>query len=200
MTTITYLNPKQCWATINAATNTRDHLLLWFLWEVGPRITEALSVVPDDLVLAEDKVVLRNLKHGPDAYREVLLSEELQQGLAAYIKAKRIHKKERIWPFTRQHAYYILHQAAMAAGLGGKIILLSETHKLHSVSPHRFRDAIFTAKLQYRPDAQGQKLVQQQAGHTRFETTAKYLKLGLADQRKLDEGFYEHIKEKGHAV
>ncbi len=200
---ITYLSPQDILLIISKTKNPRDHLLLSFLWETGCRVSETLAVTPADVHPDQNVVVIHHLKSqrrnqngvplpvAPvENFRSVLITPDMTDAMAKFIKAVRCPKNATVFKIGRRQADEVVKQAAAAAGFRGKCILLLEHNKPHYVSAHRFRDAIAVAKMNYNADAVGQKLLQQQLGHKRFETTSKYIKLGLEDQRKNDAGFW----------
>jgi len=58
----TYLEPSEISLLENAASNTRDRLLIRVLFRLGCRISEALSLEVDDIDLAQGTVKIQHLK------------------------------------------------------------------------------------------------------------------------------------------
>jgi len=191
-TTKTYLTPDDVLLIISKAKSQRDKLLMTMAWETGARISELLGITPADINTEQSTVIIRHLKDRSKEgdYRPVLLTKDLVGSLEAFIRAVRRRRNDRVFPISRRQADLIIKIAAEDAGFGGKCLLLTRHHRLHGVSFHRLRDAIATAKLEFNGDAVGLELMRQQLGHKKIETTMRYLKMGLADQKRNDEGFW----------
>ncbi|MFW6102540.1 MAG: tyrosine-type recombinase/integrase [Chloroflexota bacterium] len=58
----TYLEPSEISLLENAASNTRDRLLIRVLFHLGCRVSEALSLEVDDIDLAQGTVKIQHLK------------------------------------------------------------------------------------------------------------------------------------------
>ena len=58
----TYLTTEEVAKLENAATNTRDRLLIRILFHLGIRVTEAIALTVDDIDLVNGKVVIQHLK------------------------------------------------------------------------------------------------------------------------------------------
>ena len=112
--------------------------------------------------------------------RLIPLDRETFKLIKEYLK-KRRSNDDRLIPLTRQRVNQIVKEAAEEASLGGKILLNPEsgTGKRHYVSPHRLRDAFAIYWLDAKDSPEAQKALQEQLGHMRFDTTAKYLKLDV---------------------
>lgn len=117
--------------------------------------------------------------------RLIPLDRETLNLTKEYLK-KRNNDDDRLIPLTRQRVDQVLKGAAERAGLGGKILLNPEsgTGARHYVSPHKLRDAFALRWLRAKNDPEAQKALQEQLGHMRFDTTARYLKLDVQDIAK----------------
>lgn len=123
--------------------------------------------------------------------RIITLDAETFKLMKEYLEKRRVDD-ERLIPLTRQMVNVILREAAEKAGLGGKILLNPEgaTGERHYVSPHRLRDAFAIRWLDRKDDPEAQKALQEQLGHKKFDTTARYLKLDIQRIEKVyDEVF-----------
>jgi integrase/recombinase XerD len=90
---------------------------------------------------------------------------------------KRNGDTDRLISITRQMVYKIIRACAEKAGFHGQVILNPNTGRKHFVHPHSFRDSLAVDWLTMYGSAEGQKALQDQLGHKRFETTARYFKL-----------------------
>ena len=122
--------------------------------------------------------------------RIILLDRETMSLIQEYLD-KRETRDARLIPLTRQRINQVISEAAERAGLGGKILLNPETDTglRHRISPHKLRDAFALHWLERADDPEAQKALQEQLGHTRFDTTARYLKLDL----KRRETVYDRV-------
>lgn len=94
------------------------------------------------------------------------------------IGAGEVSPDDKVISLSRVMVYKIVRNAAMAAGLAGKVLLNPETGKLHYVHPHDFRNALAVAWLDIAgDDATKQKALQTALGHKSFDTTMKYYRL-----------------------
>jgi len=105
-------------------------------------------------------------------------AELIEEYKKAASGSHQITAEQRLIPLTRQMVYYIVRDAANAAGLTGKLFLNPETGKHHYVHPHDFRSALAVSWLEYAgADANRQQALQKHLGHQNFETTLRYNKL-----------------------
>jgi len=58
-----------------------------------------------------------------------------------------------------------------------------ETGRVHSISPHRLRDAFAVHAMKFDDSADGLRLLQEHLGHASFNTTARYRKIA-GDEHK----------------
>ena len=113
-----YLLLPEVHQLLDAATHPRDHLLASLLWHTGARITEALAVTREHLVLKDQwssGVLLDKLKtrgRPRQVKRQVLrkrwvpiTDERFILELRRYIKGQGLQAGERLFPFTRQWGY-----------------------------------------------------------------------------------------------
>jgi integrase len=110
--------------------------------------------------------------------RMVSVGEESCSLLKEFLSAANIGVDEAIFPITRQMIYKVVRDAALAAGLSGRVFLNPETGKHHYVHPHDFRSALAVSWLEVAGgDANKQKALQSHLGHKSFDTTMRYNKL-----------------------
>lgn len=150
-----YLSPEEARRLIDAARNPVDRLFFWTLWVAGARVSEVLSLTVADLDLDHKRVSLPALKRKDrDAKLVALWDEALVQELKDYCKAR--SAEWRLFPFTRQLAYYKVRVAGRRAGLGD------------GVHPHTLRHSL---AVSWSLSGGNLQLLQRQLGHKRFSTT-----------------------------
>lgn len=115
---------------LNAATHARDHLLASLLWHTGARVSEALALTPEHLVIQDEwssGILLDQLKkrgRPRKPLRQLVRKRWLPitdmgfaRELQRYIASQGIKAGERIFPFTRQWAYKRVTALAARAAL-----------------------------------------------------------------------------------
>src|SRR4051812_42863076 len=87
-----YVTPEQARAVIDAATRTRDRLLVECLWQSGGRVSEVTRLRRCDIDPGEGALVLENLKQRRRELRRkrVYVSSSLVGALVAYCTDARI--------------------------------------------------------------------------------------------------------------
>ncbi|MFZ0011494.1 MAG: tyrosine-type recombinase/integrase [Halobacteriota archaeon] len=80
-----YLEKEQIDEMLDAAKtcNTRDYLLLRFMWRTGVRVSEVINVTPNDIEFKNSVVNIRKAKGRRQ--RRVLLDEETLKMLSDYV-------------------------------------------------------------------------------------------------------------------
>jgi integrase/recombinase XerD len=86
-----------------------------------------------------------------------------------------------IFGINRHRGFQIVRDCAERAGLS--MLLNPESGKLHHVSPHRFRDFLAIQAMKADDSGDGLRLLQQHLGHSSFNTTARYRKIGGEEHR-----------------
>jgi integrase len=116
--------------------------------------------------------------------RIVNVGNVAMNNIQEYVKARKGIKRyetDLLFPIKRVTVNDIVKQAAIKAGLSGKILTNPETGRKHFVSPHKFRDALavdwLSSSFDDVTEADKQKALQMHLGHKRYETTARYQKL-----------------------
>lgn len=99
-----------------------------------------------------------------------LLKDYIKRGGPVKQKGKRL-----IFGINRHRAWQIIKECAERAGLPN--LINPETGKVHSVSPHRLRDAFAVHAMKLDNSGDGLRLLQEHLGHVSFNTTAKYRKV-----------------------
>ena len=161
-----YLKAELIRNTLKNIKNSRDHVLIRFLWMTGVRITEALKVKVGHIDFDQQTVVINHLKSRKWKRRTIPLHHKLVSMLLIYTAA--MNKDKLLFDFTRQRADQIVKKYF---GSG--------------VSCHMFRD---TFAVHYMQSGGELYKLQRLLGHSHITTTTKYLKIVPEDLRdKLDE-------------
>lgn len=90
--------------------------------------------------------------------------------------------RQMIFGINRHRAWQIIRECANKAGLSD--LVNPETGRLHGVSPHRLRDSFAVMAVKMDDSGDGLRLLQQHLGHTSFNTTARYRKVGGEEHRE----------------
>jgi integrase/recombinase XerD len=118
-----------------------------------------------------------------------MLSDYIKCGGPVNRKGKRL-----IFGINRHRAWQIVRECAERARLPK--LVNPETGRIHNVSPHRLRDAFAIWAMKVDDSGDGLRLLQEQLGHTSFNTTAKYRKVA-GEELKV---WYEKLwKKEGRA-
>jgi site-specific recombinase XerD len=106
----------------------RDYLLFVFGINTGLKITEMLDIKVGDVLEKEDSV--KNFYSFPhhEMMKEIYLNSKVKQAILHYVQNEHLSFENFLFkssktdkPITRQQAYRIIHQAAEAIGIQGKI-------------------------------------------------------------------------------
>jgi len=98
--------------------------------------------------------------------------------------------KRLIFGINRHRAWQVVTECAKRAGLPK--LVNPDTGKMHSISPHRLRDAFAVHAVKLNDSGDGLRLLQEHLGHTSFDTTAKYRKVAGEELR----GWYDRLWSK----
>ena len=99
-----------------------------------------------------------------------MLKEYIERGGPVVRDGKRL-----IFGINRHRAWQIIRECAERAGLPK--LVNSETGKIHSVSPHRLRDAFAVYAVKTDDSGDGLRLLQEHLGHANIGTTMRYRKV-----------------------
>jgi site-specific recombinase XerD len=106
----------------------RDYVLFVFGINTGLKITEMLDIKVGDIFSKEDGVKNFFLYPHHETLKEVYLNHKVKQALQHYVENSKLTNEDFLFkssktdkPITRQQAYRIIHQAALAIGIEGKI-------------------------------------------------------------------------------
>ena len=176
-----YLVLPEIHAVLGKALDQSLHFLLNFLWHTGARISEALSVTREDLVLNTERgslVVLANLKRKPgrpskkkkhDPKRMVPITDpDFIDQAKRYVATLNPRQGEPLFSLNRQQVHYQLEKIERAFADEGQPLPVA------SLSAHTFRHS-FAVNLLF----QGRdiRVVQGLLGHADLASTEIYLKV-----------------------
>jgi integrase/recombinase XerD len=157
------LTREEVKALLEAPRNLGHRAILATLYGAGLRVSEATNLKVSDLDRARHLIHVRGGKGHKD--RQVMLSDQLREVLAAYWRWKRPAE----WlfpgdnpgrPIARKSVFEACKKAARRAGI------------TKSVHPHSLRHAFATHLLD---DGVSLAIIQALLGHTNLKTTARYL-------------------------
>ena len=97
--------------------------------------------------------------------------------------------KQLIFGINRHRGWQIVKDCADRAGLGK--LVNPETGKLHSVSPHRLRDAFAVMAVQRDDSTDSIRMLQEQLGHVNIGTTMRYRKVAGQELKRWYEKLWE---------
>lgn len=164
---ISYLTPEQVNKLEAVCSNEVDALLVRLLFQTGARISEVLALRPCDIDYQHQRLELPALKRKDISTKLVIVDPDTLDRLQSHCKGKSADKK--LFPISRQQAYYKLRMAAKKAGMG----------KIH---PHTLRDSL---AVNWALSGGNLNLLQRQLGHRSFSTTAdRYLVFSSEDVKK----------------
>ena len=116
--------------------------------------------------------------------RSNTISNELIDLLRDFTQGMELH--DRVIKLSRQAIYNIIREMASEVGLQGKCILNPDTGRKQYVHPHILRASLAVDWLKIAGgDINKQKALQEQLGHSSFDTTMRYNKLAPSQVRKV---------------
>jgi len=117
---------------------------------------------------------LRTLPVDPDTLH--MLKDYVRRGGPVCREGKKF-----IFGINRHRAWQIVRDCAQRAGLSR--LLNPETGRTRGISPHRLRDAFAVHAVKADDSGDGLRLLQEHLGHSSFNTTAQYRKVGGREHR-----------------
>jgi integrase/recombinase XerD len=99
-----------------------------------------------------------------------------------------------LFPFNRHRGWQIIRECAQRAGLPK--LVNPESGRIHSVSPHKLRDAFAIHAMKVDDSGDGMRLLQEHLGHASFNTTAKYRKIAGEEHK----AWYERLWQPKESV
>jgi len=94
-----------------------------------------------------------------------------------------------LFGINRHRAWQIVRDCALRAGLPR--LKNPESGRVHSVSPHRLRDAFAIHAVKVNDTGDGLRLLQEHLGHQSITTTMRYRKLSGEEQRQWFDKLWE---------
>jgi integrase/recombinase XerD len=101
-------------------------------------------------------------------------------------------EKRLIFGITRHRAWQVIKECAEKANLSK--LVNPETGRVHSVSPHKLRDAFAVHAVKQNDSGDGLRLLQEHLGHQSFNTTAKYRKISGEEHREWYDRLWKEDK------
>jgi integrase/recombinase XerD len=102
-------------------------------------------------------------------------------------------RKVLLFGIGRHRAWQIIRECAEKAGLSD--LVNPDTGKERGVSPHRLRDAFAVNAMKVDPTVEGARMLQQQLGHSSFDTTARYRKISEDEHRAWYQRLWDRFKK-----
>ena len=106
-----------------------------------------------------------------------------------------LHGKLFLFEITRNRARQVIRECADRAGL--EPLVNTETGRVHSVSPHRLRDAFAVMAVRHDDSTDGVRMLQEQLGHANIGTTMRYRKVAGQELKEWYKGLWGNDGEKG---
>lgn len=188
----------------NAATCMGGKLLIRLLAGLGCRVSEALGLTVEDIDFLGGTVTIQHLKPrvrlgcpkcGARLTRDTFCPKCGLKVEEAIVKEE-VHRRMRTLPIdgetlrllkiSRHRACQIVKECAERANWPK--LVSPETGRIHSVSPHRLRDAFAIHAMRVDDSGDGLRLLQEHLGHVSFNTTARYRK-AAGEELKNMKGF-----------
>lgn len=187
----TYLEPEQARALIDqpdcrTEAGSRDHALMLFLYNTGARISEALGVRAEDLLLGRRPQV--RVRGKGNRERVCPLWRETATAVARLVEAKPppqggpIFRSARGAPLTRDGAAHIIEKHAREVSKDEPAL------RRLRVTPHVLRHSCAVALLQSGVDL---VVIRDYLGHASVSTTSRYVSTNLGLRRSVLEAFWK---------
>ena len=132
-----------------------------------------------------DKIATREEVHR--RMRTLPIDGDTLEMLADFIR--RDKTKGLIFGINRHRAWQIVRDCADRAGLSP--LINPETGRVHTVSPHRLRDAFATHAVKRDDSGDGLRLLQEHLGHVSIATTMRYRKVAGKELKEWYEKLWE---------
>ena len=151
--TIKYLSKEKIKKVLHKAfeLDYKPYFIISILANTGIRVSELLSITPNDLLLDQRQLIIRGKG---DKIRNVDIPPDLAYRIITYVRNNNIKNKERVFKITRQRVYQI-------------------TKEIAGVNPHMFRHSYAIHLLRKTKNI---RYVQVQLGHSTIISTQVYLR------------------------
>lgn len=205
-----YITVSEALTIIKACANPRDKLILRTMWETAGRVSEVLSLVPENIDIGTNSIFLINLKQGrPDLKRVYLFPEStlckdlidychmhditngrwiFQGGVKMISKNDKIQKRDRRGQVSPTYIWYLIANPMEIGRRPGiaTTLNINKTKEGRRVSawPHLFRHG--AAMNIYRRTGR-LDVTQKELGHSNIATTEIYAQLMDNDVKEIIE-------------
>ena len=164
-----------------AVTRVRDRALLLLLYRTGMRIGELLQVKVDDIILAEQTILLYVGSKNYEG-REVYYSSDAEQALKDWLRTRDTTKRYLFYgrtdkPLSYVSAWTVMRKALERAGLSEK------GYSLHNLR-HTFATEMINHGMRV-------EVLQQILGHHDIEMTMRYARLS---NQRIEEDYYRAMR------
>ena len=162
---------------LDAVASVRDRAMIMLLLRTGMRIGELLEVKVDDIILADQKILIYVGSKNYEG-REVYYSSDAEQALKHWLRTRDNTKRYLFYGRSDKPLSYVAAWNAMRKTLE-RAGLLGKGYSLHSLR-HTFATEMINAGMRV-------EVLQQILGHQDIEMTLRYAR--LSDQRR-EEDYY----------
>jgi integrase/recombinase XerD len=168
-------------ALFAAVSSVRDRALLMLLYRTGMRIGELLQVKVDDIILAEQTILLYVGSKNYEG-REVYYSSDAEQALKDWLRTRDTTKRYLFYgrtdkPLSYVSAWTVMRKALERAGLSDK------GYSLHNLR-HTFATEMINHGMRV-------EVLQQILGHQDIEMTMRYARLS---NQRIEEDYYRAMR------
>ena len=158
----------------------RDYLMIDFLWNTGVRVSELCNFMVGDLDSYLGTLKVRSLKKRSrkkgkrEEWRSIPIPKNFINQIEDYIEVNSLDKETKLFPITRQDVYYLVRRYCRKAGI--------DSRRSH---PHIFRHSFaVNCALQ----GVGGTTIADWLGHADLSTVMIYAKALAKDTRHIREG------------
>ena len=161
----------------------------------GARLSKSARFCPGcgatvEKVLAEESEHQRRRALPVDEETLDMIRDYIRRGGPVSISGRKL-----LFGINRHRAWQIVRECAERVGLPP--LLNPETGKVHSVSPHRLRDAFAVNAVRKDDSGDGLRLLQEMLGHQSITTTLRYRKVAGEELKEWYENLWEGGGENG---
>jgi site-specific recombinase XerD len=164
-----------------AVSSVRDRALLMLLYRTGMRIGELLQVKVDDIILAEQTILLYVGSKNYEG-REVYYSSDAEQALKDWLRTRDATKRYLFYGRSDRPLSYVSAWTAMRNALK-RAGLLDKGYSLHNLR-HTFATEMINHGRRV-------EVLQQILGHQDIEMTMRYARLS---NQRIEEDYYRAMR------